>query len=99
MAPPRLGFWKRLFGRRPAAIVPEPAADVAPPAEDVPEPLIERSPEPEPVPVADSDAPEPVLVADSDAPSPATSGLDPKGVLDAALDSLGMAHHRPFSRG
>jgi hypothetical protein len=36
--------------------------------------------------------PEPVAVADAE------PALDPGALLTAALDSLGQAHHRPFSR-
>jgi hypothetical protein len=49
----------------------------------------EEEPEPEP-------EPEPELVADEEAPP------DPERarvILDEALDALGAAHHRPFSRG
>jgi hypothetical protein len=58
-----------------------------------------------PVPV--SVAPEPVSVAPeaadsapppADPPDPEPPGVDTAAVLDAALDSLGQAHHRPFSR-
>jgi len=63
-----------------------PAAQVAvappPPVVDPPPPVPEPEPVPEPV------APEPAADA---APNPAA-------VLTAALDSLGQAHHRPFSR-
>jgi hypothetical protein len=47
-------------------------------------------PAPAPEPVA-SPPPEPVPVPE---PAPAATGID----LTAALDSLGKAHHRPFSR-
>jgi hypothetical protein len=46
--------------------------------------------EPEPAPVAEQPVPEAQLV------TPATS--DTEAALAAALDSLGQAHHRPYSR-
>ena len=61
-----------------------------------PEPVAaEPEPEPDPVP-----APEPAPIA---VPAPVTTfaverAVDPEAVLSAALDSLGQAHHRPFSR-
>jgi hypothetical protein len=61
---PRLGFWARLFGRRPA-------------------PVAASAPEPEP------------------APAPAGPALDAEhavATLTGVLDTLGAAHHRPFSR-
>ena len=59
----------------------------------------------EPETVAEESAPEPVaeepaLEPDEDAADPAS--LDPERarlILDEALDTLGAAHHRPFSRG
>jgi hypothetical protein len=81
---------------------PEPAADASPPnpgrarktgffarlfawgpPDEPPPPVAEREPEPEPVVDAD--------------PEPA--GPDPQAVLEDALEALGSAHHRPFSRG
>jgi hypothetical protein len=35
----------------------------------------------------------------ADTPEQDADGVDPAGVLASALDSLGQAHHRPFSRG
>lgn len=84
---PRLGFFARLRrwmgGGGPAQ--PEPAPAPA----DPPTPVVEPecvTVEPEPV-----SAPEPEPVASANAPHPAE-------VLTAALDSLGQAHHRPYSR-
>jgi hypothetical protein len=54
-------------------------------------PVAVAEPEPEPVVVAEPE-PEPVVVADAE------PALDPGALLTAALDSLGQAHHRPFSR-
>jgi hypothetical protein len=51
-------------------------------------PQLEPEPEPQPEPVAESTAPESV------APAPSRS----EDALNDALDSLGRAHHRPYSR-
>jgi hypothetical protein len=57
-------------------------------------------PEPEPEPVAE--VPEPVLVEETPEPveeaPELVPGLDHHALLVGALDSLGQAHHRPFSR-
>jgi hypothetical protein len=96
----RPGFFARLFGRyrgRPEALV-EPEAPVAPVAPVVPAEALE----PEPEVIAIAAAPEPVAVEpEPGAPEPEASdagGPDPEAVLVAALDSLGQAHHRPYSR-
>jgi hypothetical protein len=72
---------------------PEPEAELAPEAE--PEPVVE----PEPVDVR----PEPAGEAGPEIePEPHEPGFDPEhaqAVLDEALEALGSAHHRPFSRG
>jgi hypothetical protein len=70
-----------------AAEVEEESVAVAAPADPEPEP----DPEPVGTPTAVS---EPEAEALS-VPEPAT---DPQAALTAALDSLGQAHHRPFSR-
>jgi hypothetical protein len=76
------GRLRGLFGGRPA-----PASDLqAPPVPQPPQPEVEPLTEPRP---------EPVIVERA-APGPAPA--DPETVLVAALDSLGQAHHRPFSR-
>ena len=72
---------------------PEPAAVAQP--EPEPAAVAQPEPEPDPAPVPE---PEPIAV-----PEPATAvgserAVDPEAVLSAALDSLGQAHHRPFSR-
>ena len=64
--------------------MPEPA--------ETPDPLPEPEPEPEPEPL-----PEPVEEPESE-PEPAAEMPDPTVVLESVLDSLGQAHHRPFSR-
>jgi hypothetical protein len=100
----RPSFLRRLFGRRapePGAAASEPAPPVEPepvPAAVVaePEPAAASEPappvEPEPVPAAVATEPEPQAAV-----QPAGDGL--QAALAAALDSLGAAHHRPFSRG
>ena len=83
---PRRGFWARMFGRRKVVEpVVEPVAETPPP-----DPVPDIPPEPEPDPVPE---PEP----GEHPPSRADAGEALK-VLEAALDRLGAAHHRPFSR-
>lgn len=81
----------------PAPVAEAPAE--APSPIEEPEPVTE--PEPAPEPVTDPEpAPEPV--GDPEPAATATDHLDPQAalaVLEAALDRLGAAHHRPFSRG
>lgn len=107
--PPRLrSRWRRLTARMRAALRgPEPvlASPVqvpAPSEEDVapePEPAVTPpdvpgglEPEPE-APDGVESAAEPEAVA-----GPPEGEVDPEAVLVAALDSLGQAHHRPYSR-
>ena len=90
--PPKRGFWARLLGRRPEP-EPEPAreAESAPEAEAAAEPA--RAAEPE----REREHPEPAAAK----LGPEQPGLGPdraQAVLDGALDALGAAHHRPFSR-
>jgi hypothetical protein len=81
---------------------PERAVAEAPEPETPPEP--ERAPEPEPGPVPpeiEREAfppvePEPIARPEV---QEAASGPDAAKVLASALESLGQAHHRPFSRG
>jgi hypothetical protein len=93
---PKRGFWARLFGRRkpaPVAVAPEPEPVVEEPVEPEPEPEDEAPsafgtiewevPEP---PAAEEPEPEPLAPEDAHA------------VLNGVLDTLGAAHHRPFSR-
>ena len=73
-----------------AATGPEP-----PVADAHSEPVAEAPSDPEPVTESPSE-PEPIA---AEAPS---ASLDPERarvILDEALDTLGAAHHRPFSRG
>ena len=95
----------------PVAIEPEPEPVVEEPEPEPvvvePEQVVEPEPEPvavepEPEPVVEEpepqvEEPEPVLEEDSDG-----EAVDPeraRAILDEALDALGAAHHRPFSRG
>jgi hypothetical protein len=104
--PVRLGFFARLFGRRrpvvdeveppapePAAVEPRPKL-TAPAHEPAPEPR-PIAPAPEPRPIAPAPEPRPITLAPE--PESELAG-DSTAALTAALDSLGQAHHRPFSR-
>jgi hypothetical protein len=98
---PKRGFWARLFGRRTPVPEPEPVIE---------EPVVVDEPEPEPVLILE--APEPVEerafgtiewevpepVAEEAEPEPDPAPVDPEAVLHGVLDTLGAAHHRPFSR-
>jgi hypothetical protein len=85
---PKLGFFARLFGRTSPVVAEEPER-VWP----VPEP----KPEPEPEPDREDDpAPDPIPLHEPDDPEP---DFDPAAILTGVLDTLGAAHHRPFSRG
>ena len=108
--PPRATFLSRLFRRAtepavqavpgppadPAEPAPEPTPPAAPPAPAVePEPDPGPEVEPEPAPPG----PEPLRPAQPDDPLTPAASIDAQKVLDAVLDDLGAAHHRPFSRG
>jgi hypothetical protein len=95
--PPKAGFFARMFGRPP-----EPVAVPGP------EPEPERA-KPEPIrievllvdgkPLDSKPAPE---LEPAPEPEPEVGAIDverAQAVLDATLDTLGAAHHRPFSRG
>jgi hypothetical protein len=106
-APRRRGFWGWLFRTRTGGqdVEPEQVA-----IEPEPEPVVEEpepvavEPEPEPVvekpePVVEETEPEP---AAAEVDSDDEAAVDPeraRAILDDALDALGAAHHRPFSRG
>jgi hypothetical protein len=88
----------------PAVVDPEPAAVQPGPVAVQPGPVAVE-PEPvavEPVPVAVG--PEPVAVepepvaVEPESATEVEDRPDPTALLTAALDSLGQAHHRPFSR-
>jgi hypothetical protein len=100
---PRPGMFARFrlaLRRRPEETepvfesVPEPEPDPVA-LEPEPEPVA-MEPEPEPEPVAEAPpGPEPVVEVAPEPEPPRPTGED---ALVAALDSLGMAHHRPYSR-
>jgi hypothetical protein len=95
--PPRPGFWARLFRRESA-----PAEPVAVVAEADPEPVVDE-PEPEAVDrsfaTIEWEAPAPVVEEPPEDPAPAPLDRDEAhAVLTGVLDTLGAAHHRPFSR-
>jgi len=99
---PRAGRFARLrsaFRRKPQ--IAEPVIDAPPDLDPEPAPVMVTDPEPEhePQPAAEA-APEPERVAPEPPPAPAAEPprLNGKEALVAALDSLGMAHHRPYSR-
>ena len=90
---PRPGFFARLFGRFRAApeVTIEPDATSADPIDEAPETPAPPAPAPALVARSPQDAAPVVEAEDGSAP---TGEL----ALAAALDSLGRAHHRPFSR-
>jgi hypothetical protein len=91
--PVKLGFFARLFGRRRRLAVHEPAH-----VEAAPEPVTVRArpkPEPRAVPLVSRPKPKPITTAPAPESEPTE---DATAALTAALDSLGQAHHRPFSR-
>jgi hypothetical protein len=90
----RPGMFARLLARLVGTPEPEPEIVLR---ELIAEP--EPEPDPEPAPVAE---PEPVAeraTAPVEAPSLSAELANAESALVAALDSLGQAHHRPFSRG
>jgi hypothetical protein len=106
--PRKRGFFGWLFRPRSSAQIAEAQTVEAPPEpEGAQEAVAEPEPvvEPEPEPVVELE-PEPVDVRPEPAPEtepePHEPGLGPEhaqAVLDEALEALGSAHHRPFSRG
>jgi hypothetical protein len=91
----------------PEPVAPEPEPEPVAP-EPEPEPVA-AEPEPKPVAAEPEPEPEPVapepIVEEPVAEEPAVrdnGAVDPERarlILDEALDALGAAHHRPFSRG
>jgi hypothetical protein len=107
--PVKLGFFARLFGRRrpvvdeveppaPESAAVEPGPQLTTPAPEpgpkLTAPAPEPGPEPRPIALA---GPKPGPIALAPEPEPEPAG-DSTAALTAALDSLGQAHHRPFSR-
>jgi hypothetical protein len=91
------GFWARLFGRRKLAPAPPEPEAVEP------EPVIEEPVAIEPDPAQDKafgtiewEIPEPPVEEEPE-PEP-LAPPDTHAVLNGVLDTLGAAHHRPFSR-
>ncbi len=95
----RRGFLARLFGfngDRVETVIEQARETVEVEAEHQPEPELPPEPEPEPAPDPLPDpqpTPEPEPVAEA---SPGQR--DEQQILENVLDSLGQAHHRPFSR-
>jgi hypothetical protein len=92
--PARGGWWSRLFGRKsavPALASEAPVWVAGAPESATPEPA---TPEPAPL-VAEAPAERPEPEADGAALTPSTA----QAALENALEALGSAHHRPFSRG
>lgn len=91
----RRSWLRRLLTRR-AAEPRQTSGEDAPAAESTvatPEPATVAEAEP----AASVAAPTPPAAANATEAAPSTASLD--AVLADALDSLGQAHHRPFSRG
>ena len=95
----------------PLPTPPTPAPDPSPLPEPTPEPpaptpLPSRPPAPEPpaaaeaepVVVAATEEPEPAVAAEEPEPAAPEPAIDVEAVLCGVLDTLGAAHHRPFSR-
>jgi hypothetical protein len=103
--PVKRGWFARLFGRKPAPAAPAPepvAVEPEPELAPEPEPELEPEAEPEPTPrerafgTIEWETPaEPVIEEPEPAPLPAEEA---HAVLTNVLDTLGSAHHRPFSR-
>jgi hypothetical protein len=88
---PPPGLWARLRRRfRTAPPPPEPEPELPEPPVAVEAPPIEVE--------AAVTKPQPDLTPPEPEPDPTPPRPDPAEVLNAALDSLGQAHHRPFSR-
>ena len=110
----RRGFFARLFGRlrrrRPpdeapavASADPDSAETADPPQARVavtPEPTPPQAPPVDPPEAPPVDPPEAPPVDPPEAPpaDPAMAAVDGAAVLGQALDALGKAHHRPYSR-
>jgi hypothetical protein len=95
--PTRDGFFVRLLTRmgfRPAPALASPASTKPPPAVGREPAPVAPAPVPEPEPVVAAPEPE----SEPPAPSPADELAEIEAALTAALESLGQAHHRPFSR-
>ena len=99
---PKRGFWARLFGRKkPAPVEPEPVAEEPVAEEEVAEPeepALEAPPEDRAFGTIEWEIPEPPAEEPVvEEPQP-LAAEDAHAVLNGVLDTLGAAHHRPFSR-
>ena len=103
---PRRGFWARLIGRwlLPEERVNQLAREEAPPVLETADPPLPEAepplPEPEPEPPLPEPEPPAPPEPEHTPPEPATT-IAPEiaqAALDQTLDTLGAAHHRPFSR-
>ena len=101
----RRGVWAWLFRQRtaPPEALPMPALDAVTVEEEEPAPVEPEAVAVDEEPVAVEPEPQAVEPDDLDAAGhEPIAPLDPQrvlSVLDEALDALGAAHHRPFSRG
>jgi hypothetical protein len=87
----RSGFFSRMFARnRVRGEMPEAPAE--------PEPEITPVPDPEPEPEQEPDLPEPTPLPERDPDPMPPAAAEVEQLLSDVLDSLGSAHHRPFSR-
>lgn len=92
-----MGRVRQLFGGASRAPAPAPERQpFRPSPEPSPEPEAIAEPQPAPAP---EPAPVPVVVATAPMAAPEPPGPGAEAALTAALESLGKAHHRPFSRG
>jgi hypothetical protein len=76
----------------PVLEAPQPVTEAPPPVTEAPPPVTEAPPPVHEAPPPVLEAPPPV----TEAPVPVVS--ETEAALTAALDSLGQAHHRPYSR-
>jgi hypothetical protein len=100
-APPKRGFFKRIR----AMFAVDPLADksivLTPVVQEEPDPPVEAVAPPEPEPPVEAVSPpepEPVSPEPVSPPEPQPIDTSATDALAAVLDSLGQAHHRPFSR-
>lgn len=93
------GFFSRMFKRRKAEIG-GPSAPTPDPVPPTPTPVPDPPPAPDPEPPVPEPTPLPPREPDPEPPAAAEAAppLDVAGVLTGVLDTLGAAHHRPFSR-
>lgn len=87
---------------------PQPEIAPVPDPDPLPDPDPQPDPQPDPEPTHDpvrapdrlpQPDPEPPLMPAARSTAPAVDTQEAQALLESALDSLGSAHHRPFSRG